>query len=207
MSDTNARSCAASAGASPWILRWLERLPRGATVLDFAAGSGRHARAAIERGMHVVAIDRDEQALARLRDAMRAPTTEADRVDIAHGGTLALRVADLEAGPWPFAVHERFDAVVVANYLFRPRFALLAALVAPGGLLVYETFAQGNERYGRPSNPAFLLAPGELLVRARRAGLTVIGYEAGIVQRPAPAAIQRVCAVRAPVAEAVATLG
>ena len=207
MSETNAGPCVASAGASPWILRWLEPLPPGATVLDFAAGSGRHARAAAERGLHVVAIDRDEQALARLRDAIHAGAGEDDRVYSAQAGTIGLRVADLEAGPWPFAAHERFDAVVVANYLFRPRFALLAALVAPGGRLVYETFAQGNERYGRPSNPAFLLAPEELCVRARRAGLTVIGYEAGIVQRPAPAAIQRVCAVRTRDAEALATLG
>lgn len=191
MSEPNECRCAASRSASPWILRWLERLPSGATVLDFAAGSGRHALAACERGLRVVAIDRDEQALARLRDA-----TGIER-----------RAADLESGPWPFDAHERFDAVVVANYLFRPRFALLAALVAPNGLLVYETFAQGNERYGRPSNPAFLLAPGELLVRARRAGLTVLGYEAGIVQRPAPAAIQRICAIRARDTEAGATLG
>jgi len=205
VSETNVRSCAATAGASPWILRWLEPLPRAATVLDFAAGSGRHVRAAAARGLHVVAIDRDEEALARLRDTVRTSASEDD--DCARAGTIALRVADLEAGPWPFAAHERFDAVVVTNYLFRPRFALLAALVAPGGRLVYETFAQGNERYGRPSNPAFLLAPGELWVRARRAGLTVIGYEAGIVQRPAPAAIQRVCAVRARDAEAPATLG
>ncbi|MCD6673123.1 MAG: SAM-dependent methyltransferase [Burkholderiaceae bacterium] len=216
MSEPNECRCAASRSASPWILRWLERLPPGATVLDFAAGSGRHALAACERGLRVVAIDRDEQALARLHDATcmatrattGATTGPAGRADDVAGlGSIALRVADLEAGPWPFEAHERFDAVVVANYLFRPRFALLAALVAPNGLLVYETFAQGNERYGRPSNPAFLLAPEELCVRARRAGLTVIGYEAGIVQRPAPAAIQRVCAVRTRDAEALATLG
>jgi len=157
-------------------------------VLDFAAGSGRHAREARRLGLRATAIDRDAGALAGI------------------GEGIATRAADLEGGEWPFG-RERFDAVVVTNYLFRPCFALLAALVAPGGRLVYETFAQGNERYGRPSNPAFLLAPGELLVRARRAGLSVIGYEAGIVQRPAPAVIQRVCAVRARDAEALATLG
>jgi len=220
VSEPNECRCAASRSASPWILRWLERLPPGATVLDFAAGSGRHALAACERGLRVVAIDRDEQALARLRDATCMATRATTRAttgattgpagradDVAGRGSIALRVADLEAGPWPFEAHERFDAVVVANYLFRPRFALLAALVAPNGLLIYETFAQGNERHGRPSSPAFLLAPGELLVRARRAGLTVLGYEAGIVQQPAPAAIQRICAIRARDTEAGATLG
>lgn len=209
MSEPNVRACASSGSASPWILRWLERLPPGATVLDFAAGSGRHARAARERGLRVLAVDRDGQALARLHDdEARTATCDAHGAgDVAGPGRIASRVADLESGPWPFAAHERFDAVVVANYLFRPRFALLASLVAPRGLLVYETFAQGNERYGRPSNPAFLLAPGELLVRARRAGLTVLGYEAGVVQRPAPAAIQRVCAIRARDAGALASLG
>ncbi len=117
-----------------------------------------------------------------------------------------MRVVDLESGPWPFN-GERFDAVVVANYLFRPRFDLLASLIAPGGLLVYETFARGNERYGRPSNPAFLLETGELLDRSRRAGLTVLAYETGLAQRPAPALVQRVCAVRSRAAEAVWPLG
>ena len=196
MSQSNAGPGAPTGAGSPWILRWLDRLPRGASVLDFAAGSGRHARAAAERGLQVLAVDRDEQALARLPDGQAAGSP-----------TIRSRAVDLESGPWPFAAHERFDAVVVANYLFRPRFALLASLLAPGGLLVYETFAQGNERYGRPSNPAFLLAPGELFERAQRAGLTVLAYEAGLVQRPSPAAIQRVCAIRARGAEALALLG
>lgn len=201
MSDRDAAPCPSSAGASPWVVRWLERLPPGATVLDFAAGSGRHALAAAERGLQVLAVDRDEQALARIRGTDRS-TGEGGR-----SGGIRLRVADLESGRWPFAGDERFDAVVVANYLFRPRFALLASLVAPGGLLVYETFAHGNERFGRPSNPSFLLAPGELLVRAQRAGLTVLDYATGIVQRPSPAAIQHVCAIRARGAEALPSLG
>src|SRR5690606_33554153 len=104
--------------------------------------------AAARRGLKVCAIDRDEHALA----ALAAP--------------IEVRVADLERGPWPFD-DERFDAVIVTNYLFRPRFDLLASLVAPGGVLIYETFARGNERYGRPSNPAFLLVAGELLDRCR----------------------------------------
>ncbi|MCO5100398.1 MAG: 50S ribosomal protein L11 methyltransferase [Burkholderiaceae bacterium] len=190
MSEPKDHRCASSPAASSWILRWLARLSPGDTVLDFAAGSGRHALAACGLGLQVLAVDRDEQALAHARS-----------------GKISLRVADLEVGPWPFAAHERFDAVLVANYLFRPRFALLASLVAPGGLLVYETFAQGNERYGRPSNPAFLLAPGELLVRSRRAGLTVLGYETGITNRPAAAVVQRICATRSRDTGALASLG
>lgn len=195
MSQSNAAHAVQAPASSPWILRWLDRVPRGASVLDFAAGSGRHARAAAERGLRVLAVDRDGQALARITDGQAAGSPD-----------IRLRVADLESGPWPFAAHERFDAVVVANYLFRPRFALLASLVAPRGLLVYETFAQGNERYGRPSNPDFLLAPGELLERAQRAGLTVLGYETGVVERPSPAVIQHLCAIRARGVEALPSL-
>lgn len=182
--------------ASAWIVRWLARLPAGARVLDFASGSGRHALEAARLGLRVLAADRDSQALDRL--VARADTGIAARIEV--------RVVDLESGPWPFN-GERFDAVVVANYLFRPRFDLLASLIAPGGLLVYETFARGNERYGRPSNPAFLLETGELLDRSRRAGLTVLAYETGLAQRPAPALVQRVCAVRSRAAEAVWPLG
>lgn len=195
MSQSNAAHTASAPAGSPWVLRWLDRLPRGASVLDFAAGSGRHARAAAERGLRVLAVDRDEQALARIAYGQGADSRD-----------IRLRIADLESGRWPFAAHERFAAVLVANYLFRPRFALLASLVAPSGLLVYETFAQGNERYGRPSNPDFLLAPGELLERARRAGLTVLEYETGVVQRSSPAVIQRLCAIRARGFEALPSL-
>lgn len=195
MSQSNADHAAQGPAGSPWVLRWLDGLPRGASVLDFAAGSGRHARAAAERGLRVLAVDRDEQALARIADSQAAGSPG-----------IRVRAADLESGPWPFPASERFDAVVVANYLFRPRFALLASLVAPRGLLVYETFAQGNERYGRPSNPDYLLAPGELPERADRAGLTVLGYETGVVRRPSPAVIQRLCAIRARGTEALPSL-
>ncbi len=178
-------------GATPpsaWVLRWLALLPKGASVLDFAAGSGRHAREALQRGMNVTAIDRDAAALAGVATGVRAVQ------------------ADLEAGPWPFE-GQCFDAVIVTNYLFRARFSLLAALVAPGGLLIYETFAQGNERFGRPSRPDFLLMPGELYERSTRAGLAVIGYEHGSLDRPATAIVQRVCAVRGRGAEALRALG
>ena len=179
---------AAPAAPSPWVQRWLAVLPAGGSVLDFAAGSGRHALEARRLGLRATAIDRDAAGLAGL------------------GEGIATRVADLEGGEWPFG-RERFDAVVVANYLFRARFALLAALVAPGGLLVYETFGQGNERYGKPSNPAFLLAPGELLQRCRSAGLAVLAYEHGLLEQPRPAVVQRVCATRAAGPEELRVLG
>lgn len=165
-------------------------------MLDFAAGSGRHAFAAAGRGLRVLAVDRDAPSLARIGEAAGGATRPPSGADARVGTPIEVRVADLESGAWPFGAHERFDAVVVANYLFRPRFALLAALVAPGGRLIYETFARGNERYGRPSNPDYLLAPGELLERTRWAGLTVLGYESGTLERPSPAVVQRVCAVR-----------
>ena len=183
-------SSAVAAGApSAWVMRWLAGLPAGASVLDVAAGSGRHALAAVELGLRVTAVDRDVGGL------LAAGT---DR--------LTVRQVDLEQGPWPFG-DESFDAVLVSRYLFRPRLALLAALVAPGGRLIYETFARGNERYGRPSNPAFLLEAGELYERARRAGLVVLGYEHGFVSAPAPAMIQRVCALRPPLTEPLLALG
>ncbi|MGD9943135.1 MAG: methyltransferase domain-containing protein [Burkholderiaceae bacterium] len=169
-------------------MNWLAALPAGARVLDLAAGAGRHARAAAALGLQVVAVDRDVAALAA-------------------GPGLQVRQADLEQGPWPFADGEAYDAVVVSRYLFRPRFALLAALLAPGGRLIYETFARGNERYGRPSNPAFLLEAGELLERSRRAGLVVLSYEHGFTPTPAPAVMQRVCAVRPPLDEPAPALG
>lgn len=198
--ERHAPSHAATGRPSAWVVRWLALLPEGARVLDYAAGSGRHARAAAQRGLRACAIDRDAAALGALA------RVQAHGAQGGRESPIEVRVADLEAGPWPFG-DERFDAVVVTNYLFRPRFDLLAALVAPGGLLIHETFARGNERYGRPSNPAFLLEAGELYERSRRAGLTVLGYEAGVVERPSPAVVQRVCAVRARGAEALLALG
>ncbi len=217
MSGVNEAQPGRSGNGSPWILAWLDRLPAGAHVLDFAAGAGRHARAAAARGFSVLAIDRDAGALARCRTlepfdddfsgaaaagsaVVRAPAPAGTRRPI------DIRLADLETGPWPFGAGEHFDAVIVANYLFRPRFALLAALVAPGGFLIYETFARGNEAFGRPSNPAYLLETGELLVRARQAGLTILDYATGLVPGASPALIQRLCAIRATGAAAAIAL-
>lgn len=174
---------------SRWIARWLGLLPPGARVLDLACGSGRHALLAARQGHRVLAVDRDAAALAGLR------AESATALGQGAEGLLELRCVDLEQGAWTLPRGE-FDAVIVANYLFRPRFALACGLLAPGGLLIYETFARGNEAYGRPSNPDFLLREGELIARAQAAGLVVTAYESGYVPRPKPAVVQRICAAR-----------
>jgi SAM-dependent methyltransferase len=163
---------------SPWVVRWARLIPAGGEVLDVACGSGRHARDLAARGCRVVAVDRDEAALAALAEVPG----------------VAVQLADLEAAPWPFAPG-RFDGVVVANYLHRPLFDALAAALRPGGVLVYETFMRGNELLGRPSNPDFLLRPGELL-EAFGGRLTVVAFEQGRVAAPKPAVIQRICAAQ-----------
>lgn len=171
---------AAAPGASAWIVRWSHLLSPDATVLDVAAGSGRHARWFAARGHRVIALERDPDALAAL--------AEIDGVEPV--------AADLEDGsPWPLPDAARFAVVVVTNYLHRPLLPRLVASLAPGGLLLYETFAQGNETVGKPSNPAFLLAPGELL-DAVCGTLRVIAFEDGYTALPRPAFVQRLCAVR-----------
>lgn len=147
-------------------------IPPGA-VLDVASGSGRHARFLASLGYRVTAVDRDPQTIPGVR---------------------FLR-ADLEDGsPWPLP-GERFQGIVVTNYLHRPLFPVLADSLAPGGVLLYETFMLGNERYGKPSNPAFLLRPGELWQAF--GGLQVIAFEQGTLAEPKAAMIQRLCGVRA----------
>jgi SAM-dependent methyltransferase len=162
---------------SPWIARWAHLVPAGGTVLDVACGRGRHLRWFAAQGHPVVGVDRDADALASLQGV---------------GETV---LADIENGPWPFA-GRRFDAVVVTNYLWRPLFPALLAAVAPGGVLLHETFAQGNETVGKPSRPDFLLAPGELL-RAYGAELRVVAYEDGFLEQP-PRFVQRIAAMREP---------
>ena len=156
---------------SPWVLRWIELIDRG-PVLDLAAGGGRHSILFAERGLEVIAVDREPLTVPGVRFVQ----------------------ADLEdGGPWPFA-GQRFAAIVVTNYLHRPLLPHLAASLADGGVLIYETFMAGNERFGRPKNPAFLLQPGELL--AAFANLTPIAFEQGYVETPKAAMIQRLCARR-----------
>lgn|SRR5690625_2869014 len=168
-------------GAAPsaWICRFLPLLPSGSTILDLACGGGRHLRLLHALGFRATGVDRDL----------------GDVADLQVPGGPELLERDLEDGsPFPLA-GRRFDAVVVTNYLHRPLLPALVGLVAPGGLLLYETFAQGNERFGRPSNPNFLLRPGELL-EAVRGHLDVLAYEAGEVATPRPAMVQRIAARR-----------
>lgn len=161
--------------ASAWIQRWSHLVPSGARVLDLACGSGRHVTWFAGRGAHVTGVDRDATALAPL------------------AGQAETLVADIETRPWPLA-GRRFDAVVVTNYLWRPLLPTIVASVDAGGVLLYETFAVGNETVGRPSNPAFLLRPGELL-EAVYPQLRVIAYEDGFVAAP-DRFVQRIAAVR-----------
>jgi SAM-dependent methyltransferase len=162
------------------VTRWAAWLSAGSTVLDLACGSGRHLRWLAARGLRVTGVDRDAQALQGL-DGLKA----------AHE-TVELLLSDIEAGPWPLA-DRRFDAVVVTNYLWRPLWPAIVASVAPGGLLIYETFCAGHERHGRPTRPAFLLQPGELLQVTQ--GLRVLAYEDGYLDHP-PRLVQRICARR-----------
>ncbi|RZT42545.1 class I SAM-dependent methyltransferase [Cupriavidus agavae] len=167
---------AAPAAPSPWLVRWAHLIRPAGRVLDLACGSGRHAGWLAGQGFDVLAVDRDADAVAGLPASVRG------------------RVADLEQGGWPLADAGRFDAIVVTNYLHRPLWPHLLGALAPGGVLVYETFAAGNETLGKPSRPDFLLRPGELL-DVTRDHLRVVGYEDGLVESPKPAFVQRICAV------------
>ena len=167
----------APASPSEWVTRWAERIAPDAQVLDLACGSGRHTRYLAARGLRVCAVDRDAAGLAALRDL---PGVEP-------------MLYDLET-PWPFP-DRRFGGIVVTNYLYRPLLPALVDAVAEGGVLIFETFAVGNETYGRPSNPAFLLRPGELL-EAVAGRLRVLAYEDLYVERPKAALVQRICAQR-----------
>jgi SAM-dependent methyltransferase len=163
---------------SRWVRDWAHLVAAGGAVLDVASGAGRHARFFASLGHPVTAIDRDAAALDALRDEPLVTSLE----------------ADLEGAAWPLPADAKFAAVVVTNYLHRPLFAQLLRALAPGGVLVYETFAQGNESVGKPSNPAFLLAPGELLERVR-GQLRVVAFQDGFLAQPRPAYVQRICAI------------
>ncbi|MGJ7497541.1 class I SAM-dependent methyltransferase [Variovorax sp. RT4R15] len=163
-----------SGAPSAWVERWSHLVPPGGTVLDVACGAGRHMRWFAERGHAVTGVDRAPEAVAAA----------------SHFGQVLQ--ADIEAGPWPFAGRQ-FDAVVVTHYLWRARLPDIVAAVAPGGVLLYETFAAGNETVGKPSRPDFLLQPGELL--SASAGLRVVAYEDGFLPDP-ERFVQRIAAVR-----------
>ena len=165
--------------ASPWTLRFADLAPPGSPVLDLACGKGRHTRLFHRRGHPVTAVDRDLEGVA----------------DLAAMPGITLVEADLEAEPWPLP-GRRYGAVVVCNYLHRPLMPRIVEAVAPGGVLIYETFAVGNERFGRPRNPDFLLRPNELL-EIIGDDFIVRAYEHGRVDAPKPAMRQSLCAVRA----------
>ncbi len=167
----------APAAPTDWVARFAPLVEPGGTVLDVASGAGRHARWFEARGHRVTAIDRDADALAA-------------------SGASERIACDLEGdhAAWPVA-GRTFAAVVVTRYLHRPLLPAIVAALADGGVLLYETFAAGNARFGRPANPDFLLAPGELLAVCQ--GLQVVAYEDGLVGSPPTASIQRICAVRA----------
>ncbi len=163
---------------SDWITRWSHVLAPGASVLDVACGSGRHLAWFAERGHRVTGLDRD--------------------VDLARQGVpgAELVCADIETGGWPLLCDGQprtFGAVVVTNYLWRPLLNTIVQSVAPGGILLYETFATGNDAFGRPSRPDFLLQPGELLRTCT--GMEVVAYEQGYLADP-PRVVQRIVAMR-----------
>ena len=159
---------------SEWVRRWSHLVPAGGAVLDVACGRGRHLRWFAGRGHPVAGVDRDPQAVAAAADC----------------GPVEL--ADIENGPWPLP-GETFCAVVVTNYLWRPLLGTMVASVAAGGVLIYETFAAGNQAFGKPSRPDFLLQRGELLQAC--AGLRVVAYEDGFLEAP-ERFVQRIAAVR-----------
>jgi SAM-dependent methyltransferase len=171
---------------SLWVFHHAPLIPPG-EVLDLACGHGRHSAHLAMQGHPVLAVDRDPVALA----------ATAGLRDVIHGGALSVQtqLCDLEAPSfaWPFGV-ARFSGIVVTNYLHRPLLDDLIASMKPDGVLIYETFSSGNERFGKPSNPNFLLESGELLELARRHGLRVLAYEEGESGNPATAMVQRLCA-------------
>ena len=162
---------------SIWVRRFAHLIAAGGTVLDLACGAGRHARFLAQLGYRVEAVDRDPACIAALAGV----------------SGVAPRRADLESAPWPYAPAS-FDGIVVANYLYRPLFSHLLEALRPGGVLLYETFAAGNELHGRPSKPEFLLRPHELLHRLQP-HLQIVAFEQGLIIRPRKAVVQRICAL------------
>ena len=159
---------------STWVQRWSHLVPTGGSVLDVACGHGRHLKWFAQRSHQVTGVDRSPEAIESVKPFGRAV------------------LADIENGPWPLE-GETFDAVVVTNYLWRALLPVITRSVAPGGVLIYETFATGNESVGKPSRPDFLLQPGELLKACE--GLHVVAYEDGFCDRP-ERFLQRIAAVR-----------
>ena len=166
---------------SAWVKRWSHLVKPQGTVLDVACGYGRHAYYFHEQNHAIALVDRAQAAI----DSIAIPAHACEKV-----------TADIENGPWPFTGRQ-FDAVVVTNYLWRPLIPALLASLSPGGVLIYETFAAGNETVGKPSRPDFLLRPGELLDICK--DLRVVAFEDGFLAGAAeqtPRFVQRIAAVR-----------
>ena len=162
---------------SPWVCHHAQLIHNGGQVLDLACGRGRHAHWLANNNWQVHAVDHDKDAIAGLQ----------------HLPNISTLVADLENDSWPYP-DQRFHGIVVSRYLHRPLMPLLIESLHPGGVLIYETFMDGNERFGRPRNPNFLLRSNELL-KTFSPHLTVIAYQQGEFQEPGPAVLQRICAV------------
>jgi SAM-dependent methyltransferase len=163
---------------SPWIVKHVPLIPKEGQVLDLACGNGRHAIWLANQGYQVDAIDRDAQAVSGM--------VGMDNINVV--------IADLEADDWPHS-ELKYDGIIVSRYLYRPLLHTLAAILKPGGVLIYETFMVGNERYGKPSNPDFLLQPNELL-EIYSPLLNIISFEQGEQKTPRPAVMQRICAIK-----------
>ncbi|MBU3618711.1 SAM-dependent methyltransferase [Polynucleobacter sp. JS-Fieb-80-E5] len=162
--------------ASPWVRRFVPLIPKGGVVLDLACGSGRHSELLASMGHEVLSVDQDVTAAGSLGNPL-----------------IIAKCLNLEETDWPLTGSE-FGAIIVTNYLYRPHLDQLPKMLQMGGVLIYETFAMGNEEFGKPSNPHFLLNPGELLTFASRHGLKVVAYEDIYVDQPKPAMVQRLCA-------------
>ncbi len=167
-----------AADASPWVRRFAPAIPGDGLVLDLACGAGRHSALLSSLGHSILAVDRDISGVISLQ-----------------GGSIKTQALDLEGSDWPL-LGQQFSGVVVTNYLYRPFLDELPKMLITGGVLIYETFADGNAEFGKPSNPNFLLNSGELLALAQRSGLKVIAYEDIYLDQPKPARIQRICAVK-----------
>lgn len=170
--------------ASDWVVQHATKIKPGGRVLDYACGSGRHTIYLAKQGFQVLAIDRDSDSLAQIKEtqAQKYPDLTIDTLNL-----------DLESANWNLTELGAFDGIVVTNYLYRPHLMKLPDLLKPDGVLIYETFALGNEAFGKPSNPDFLLKPNELLNLAER--MRILAYEDRVVSSPKMACIQRVCAV------------
>ena len=164
--------------ASPWVRRFASQIPKTGAVLDLACGGGRHPFLLAQLGYFVLAVDQD------ISEIEKSPSP-----------LISSRALDLERDVWPLE-NAKFSGIVVTNYLYRPHLDRLPEMLERNGVLIYETFSQGNERFGRPSNPNFLLKAGELLGLAQRHGLRVIAFEDIYQGEPKPAMVQRLCAIK-----------